>query len=240
MPPRRNNSNSSKNSTNQASTSDSTDDLLQEILQRLRTIDSKIDNLESKVSDVENSLTYHIELVEELKEDVRQIKTVVPVLESKVNNQENVTISKTLEIQGIPYHSNEKAIDIVTCIAEKIDVEITKDNIDSVYRNKSKKSIIVRFLQTHVRDSFFSSYRNLSAMLKGSDLGFEKNNEKIYVNEYLLYETRNLFFQAREFKKKHSYKFVWTRNQHVFLRKTEDSSTINVKCSNDLSNLLKK
>jgi len=211
--------------------------LLQEILSSIKGLDKKIDKLENKVIDLENSMTYHAEVVDEVKVEVDAIKSILPRIEEKVNQQDTVMYNKAVEIQGIPHHPNEKIIDIVTCIASKIDVKLDAENIDVAYRNKTKKCIIVRFLQTHVKQNFVKSYKKTSPThLKASDLGYQ-STASIFINDHLSYATRALFFRARQFRKDHDYKYAWTSNQIIYLRKTESSEVIKIVSEADLGDL---
>lgn len=88
--------------TRSVSTTDSLDEkiaanntLLQEILLNLKSIDKKIDRLETTVSKLETSVTYHSEIVEELKLEVDTIKSVMLRIEEKVNQQNIAIHNKT-------------------------------------------------------------------------------------------------------------------------------------------------
>lgn len=59
----------------------------------------------------------------------------------------------------------------------------------------------------------------------------------IYVAEYLPPSSRRLFFAAREFAKLKEFKFCWTNNGNVFLRKNEGDKQILIKTEQTLREL---
>ena len=236
---------SGRSAKHSSSTSSSQEEMekssLQAIMAKLNEIEKRIVNIEEKVSGIESSFEYHVEVVEQLKSDVKQINDVLPVIQSRTEEQQLLTQQKTIEIQGIPSHSDESGIDIVNAIAKKVGVKLTSDNIDLVYRTRNKKSLIVKFLQTHRRNDFYKKFKKAAkeSRVTTADIGYKDSNN-IFVNEHLTFEQRKLFYQARMFKMKNDYKHVWTANHRIYLRLTQDSPQIPIKSIEDLNALENK
>ena len=95
-------------------------------------------------------------------------------------------------------------------------------------------------MQTHVRESFLSSFKGKddAGALVAKDSGYS-STAKIYVNELLSFETRQLFFKARKYKTDHGYRFAWTINQKVYVKESLESKAILIKSEADLSRLVK-
>ena len=146
-------------------------------------------------------------------------------------------LRKMVEIQGIPENTEENTLDIVTAIANKRGIPLTHDNIDYCYRSKSKKAIVVRFMQTHARNKFYSGSRIPGSKLMAKDIGYSKSNNQIFVNEYLTFSQRSLFHKVRNWKKDNQYKFAWTRDQKIYLRKAENSKIFQIHSDSDLKDL---
>ena len=66
-----------------------------------------------------------------------------------------------------------------------------------------------------------------------ADLGFSEA-KKIYINESLTQKNKELFKDCLKFKKDHSYKFLWTNAEKIFLRRDADSPVIPVYFSVDI------
>lgn len=126
--------------------------LLEKILDRLTDIETKIHGMEVKINALEKRMNYHAETAQVLKKDVDVTKSKMPNLE-----QNKISLfNKSIQIQGIPHHTNEDAVKIITAIGEKVQAPVDANNVQFVYRNKSKKFITVIFIQTHVRNDFVS------------------------------------------------------------------------------------
>lgn len=72
--------------------------------------------------------------------------------------------------------------------------------------------------------------------LTAKDLGY-KTADRVFVNELLSYDVRQLFYKVWLFKKEHDYKFAWTRNQNVYVKKSSDSKAVKISSAEDLAKL---
>lgn len=68
-----------------------------------------------------------------------------------------------------------------------------------------------------MRDRIYNARRELSTKT-AQDLGFPHNN-KLYINESLTPKLRELLYEVKTLKRNNQFKFVWTRNGKVLLRK---------------------
>ena len=219
------------------SENESSDDTLKAILEELKLLNRKLSSLEDKVDNIERSMDYHAEEVTKVKADVEEIKSILPDIKQSALNQQNDSLNKSVEIHGVPHHADENLCYIVCAIAKKVDQEIHPVNLDVLYRRSNKKAIVVRFVQTHVRNKFLRAVRSLSNAIQTKDIGY-KTSDRIYVNELLSFATRQLFYQARKFKVRHKLAYVWTVNQKIFIRKTVDSTAVRIVHEEDLNELL--
>jgi hypothetical protein len=58
---------------------------------------------------------------------------------------------------------------------------------------------------------------------KDNNYNETQQNETIYINENLPKETRSLLYKTRQLKKKYDFKFIWTKDGIIKLRKHETS-----------------
>lgn len=211
-----------------------TTDAFNAIMEKLDSMDKRLASMEDKISGMEMGLNHHVQIVEELQVDVTAMKKALPDIQKKVEESELSVLNKCIEIQGIPANEHESLNDIVVAIADKANVPITHANIDLAYRRSNKTSIVVRFIQTHYRDKLLLNFKSLTTHPTAKDIGFKSSSNIIFINEHLSYETRSLFHKVREFRKENNYKFAWTKNQHIYLRKTVDTKSIRIKSASDL------
>ncbi|CAB4000519.1 polycystic kidney disease 1-like 2-like [Paramuricea clavata] len=57
------------------------------------------------------------------------------------------------------------------------------------------------------------------------DLGFSTSN-RIYIDESLTPQSRAIFGEVKKFRNQQHFKFIWTRNGKVFLKKDESQQSI--------------
>ena len=178
--------------------------------------------------------------VKELESQQIAIQAKLKCLENlseRVEYNEHLSRAKCVELNGMPYHKDENLTEGFEQLVKKVEnfhMNFGTD-LDNIYRIKQSKRIIVKFTQTKKRDQFFQLYRK--KLCNTTDIGF-KENSRIYVNEVLSKEQSTLFWKTRAFKKEHSYRYIWTFGQKIYLRKTPESDAIQINREEDLGALL--
>lgn len=76
----------------------------------------------------------------------------------------------------------------------------------------------------HTYNMIDNKRRNLSTKTS-TDLGFSISN-RIYINESLTPLSRAIFAEAKSFRDQHHFKFLWTKNGKVCLKKDESQQSI--------------
>ena len=82
--------------------------------------------------------------------------------------------------------------------------------------------------------------RRASRNISAEDLGLPKDItfEGIGIYDRLTPKLQELLHNANNFKTQHGYKFCWTKNAVVFLRKNETSRPVKVKTMDDSMKLI--
>lgn len=63
-------------------------------------------------------------------------------------------------------------------------------------------------------------------------------NENIYINKNLAKRLKALYWKTKQLaKKKKAYKFVWTFNGKIYVRKGEGTAVIRIETDNDFTKL---
>lgn len=83
--------------------------------------------------------------------------------------------------------------------------------------NKSGK-IVVEIKSKEDKASIIELEKNKRLSANNINVTWERNG--IYINNYLTQSNRNLLYKTRIFAKEHSYKFVWFKNNQIFMKKT--------------------
>ena len=175
--------------------------------------------------------------IKKLKAESNEISAQGAKEASKLDAFEQYGQRQNLEIVGIPVTSNEDINAIEREIAELLQVTISSKDISTSYRlqTKSKSNpppIIVRFVNRDVRNRIYSNRKN-SRNAEFTKLSI-KGVEKIFINENLTYLKKNLFWESKQKAKEAGFKFFWTMNGNVFVRKQEDDKPILIRNEQDL------
>ena len=183
-----------------------------------------------------------------LKKSLETMDRVLQSVKKAYNDLEQYGRRECVEIRGVPmpsHPSEESTNEIAKNLGKLMGVKISDNDISVSHRvplsSKNKKSvpapIIVKFTRREKKDEFYSARMKLKKVT-ARDLGYRFNtNNYIFINESLTSENRNLFNEALRVKKQSGYKFFWTLNGQIYLRKSADTSSINIRCSDDLARL---
>merc|ERR1712096_147870 len=144
---------------------------------------------------------------------------------SQVDFLERNLKGKNLEIVGVPFVKNENVGDLALKVLTNIDPQLNKEYIESARRlmKKDKNNvtiygpILARFKNIGKRNYIFRNKKNLAEARPNLVNGSVK---KIFINENLTPKNKKIFYHANCFKKQNNWRFVWTANGMVFLRKT--------------------
>ncbi|XP_044759186.1 uncharacterized protein LOC123316934 [Coccinella septempunctata] len=200
-----------------------------------------------KIIDFENKLLHFndvIAAVSKLESENSNLKKEVSLLNAKINNIEKQNRQNNIEIQNVPYKSGENLIEMVNSIGSSMGVQVEPRAIDYVTRvptsvKDKHKNIIVRFSNKNDRDNFLANYRKKRATMGSTHAGITVSNvaDRLYINEHLTLADKIIFKQARELAKHKGYKYVWTHNGNVLIRRDDNSRIIHISSENDISRL---
>ena len=102
-------------------------------------------------------------------------------------------------------------------------------------RQYSGSLIIVKFVRRVVKDQFYRARKQLKNVTT-KDLGYSAANN-IYVNESLTERNNVLFNECLKVKKDQNYKYIWTLNGRIYMRKDESNPAIFIKNKDELYKL---
>ena len=158
------------------------------------------------------------ERISELQDQIHEIEQYL-----RVNNLEIVGLAQPL--QG----ETEETV-IVNALNSLHGLEnnpIRHEDIDISHPLKSRRRDgkpvhIVRFISRKKKLEI------LAAKKREENRQFKFRNEDVFINEHLNPTNRSIFAAAAEKKKNLNYKFLWTKNGVVHMRKTEESGIITI------------
>lgn len=180
-----------------------------------------------------------------LREGLATCASRVKYLEEENSKQQQWVRLQNLEITGIPEHKDENTEDIVLNVSQHIGVNIQSTDIEFAHRIQPRRAtsasrarpIIVRLKQRTVKDKIMAAarkHRNISAR----DIGLGVESQKIYINEHLTKDNKMLLTSCKQKAKELNYKYIWTKNCRVFVRKNETSPPVPINSSADIVKII--
>lgn len=215
--------------------------LLQDETAEIRKI---MDKINDDLNDKENKINNIESNVINLKQENEELKEKLNILDQSVR-------MNCLEITGIPEcGKGENVFVTAQIVCSCIGFKLENSMIDSCYRRRENvnklnqaKTIIIKFLKNSdkqelmkcrkVKRDFSTKYFKDTSLAQ-----YVKNHEIIYINDFLTIQNKILLHKAKQFKKENNYKFVWTKNGLIFMRKEESSRIINVTSTKMLKDAL--
>ena len=159
---------------------------------------------------------------------ILELEGIVKNNKKQINAMENLSRFSNLEVHGIQYMPNEKTERIIFNTLKIVDPDIKQTDIVSTFRlNKQRANdggipdgpIIVKFANNESRSRCYSNRKKLAGFAFKS-IGIEA--ERIFINENLCPASRQLFYKANLQKKKLKWRFIWTNNGTIKMKKNYD------------------
>ncbi|XP_063838181.1 uncharacterized protein LOC135087314 [Ostrinia nubilalis] len=209
-------------------------DDMNEMKTSIQFIRDKYEDLNTKTEDIARRVTI-------LESTTAQANSSsIAHLEAKIDIMEQQARQCNLEITNIPEKRGENLASMLEDIATLVKETIHKHDIVAIHRvphaspaSQRPKNIIVKFTSRLKRDSLISAVR-LHKGITTEQLNISGPPHKVFINEHLTLRNKNLFRQAREAAKQHSFRFVWVKHGSILVRRSETSPIFSIRCESDL------
>lgn len=192
--------------------------------------------------DIEKSMSFISQQYEDMAKQIKVLqkerlehKDYIKNLQTQVQDLQFKARPSSIEIRNVASKDRETTDDllqIVSSVCSALKVNMGPKEIRDVYRlpakTGNKKTIVAEFTTVQIKNQLISAVRgsiknqNKDLRLNTHLIGLPGDKEPIYVAEHLPGSTRRLFHLAREFSKRNDYKFCWSTNGNIFLRKDKD------------------
>ena len=202
---------------------DENNNLMNEVLEKLTGITEQNKKLIEKNELLEKELSVQKKQTLELELQLYRIITPLEV-ERRQNN---------LEMHGLAEENEENCLTVVKSVLSKVipePVTIVKcfryGYKETPRGEKRTRPILIQFQNKDERDKIYSNRSNL-----------RKLQNRIYLNENLPKYLTELRGKANARRKEYQYKFLWTKNGSILVRKDETSKVLNIKSPSDLEKI---
>lgn len=221
----------------------------------LRDINSKLEilyEMKTEIKDLTKCVEFYAEQYQELFKFKETAEKKINALENKniylqkINEalEERVVLlelkesEKRVELSGMEEKAGENIKELVENVAQKLNLDPGYiEEVKRVGREKKDSSkqrpIMIALRSKTARDEWISKRKH---QLCNADVFNNKNNNRIYINECLPRNMKQLLWNAKTLLKE-KYKFIWVQNLRILVRKTEDSNIINIRSESDVNKL---
>lgn len=196
---------------------------------RIDGCDKRIDGLSFRI----DSLEHRLETSTDRNQPAELLDTITQ-LKSELNNRDQDQLQNDIEISCVHEQKGESVIHTVMTLAQKLGVDLEQQDIVSATRvgrttgledtnieasrPPRPRLIVVRLVRRSKRDELLRSARvRRGVTTEGTQLPGPPG--RYYINERLTRINRDLFRKAREYKERHNWRFAWTRDGRIYVRK---------------------
>ena len=208
------------------------------VLERLVSLESDFARLKVLNSDLSDDNAELRKRVYELEDFAEGVEEHLDTLEDEINKSNQYSRRENIEIMNIPPDCHAERLE--ECVVEvlgKMDVRITKQNIQSCHWLKEdkmkRKNLICRFTTRKISVDCFKNKRKLSG--SANSLGFRKDP---VIVENLCPAYRRLFDECKLMKSQGLIFKFWVFNGNINIVLTEFSRPFKVFNMNDLYDAL--
>ena len=220
------------------------EDKMEGLVKSVEFISAKYDELLIKhqyIEEMSNGLVKENQL---LKKQVFNLQNQSEQMCVNFNELEQYGRQDCLEIRGIPVQEGEDTDTLVCSIGNLVNVNIKAEDISISHRLKSNPTarnqspaIIAKFVRRSMRDKLYHARKYLKEK-STKDVGLGTISEKkIYIAESLTRKNKILFNKCLEIKKSLNYKYIWTNQGNIYLRRDSSSPKKLISTTNDLDSL---
>lgn len=190
--------------------------------------------------------------ISRLNKNYDQINKRLTTTENDLERLEQYGRRENLEIHGVPFTKNEDTNKIVLKVAEELKVRISDKDISTSHRLFNNASsqltqnlestdqyppIIVRFTNRDKRNELFTKRPKVNSRSARPSFNSNMNSPKFVLKENLTKFRKNLLTEAKKLQQSLDFKFLWTWQGQIFIRKHESSRPIKISSLRDLENL---
>ena len=219
------------------------------VKQNYSELQASVNFCSEKISDFELTvkvLTDKCKAIDGVAAENASLRRDFDALRDRVDELEQYSRRSNVEIQGVPEVAGENVSSLVDKIAAFLEVGVVTSDVDVVHRvprfgkNQDPKPIIVKFCRRSKRDGFLAAaIAKKKSLPAGSPSGFQIPgvSDRCFINDHLTAANKNLFAKTRNRARAAGYKYIWTRDCKIFVRKDDTSRAVRILSESHLNGL---
>lgn len=200
------------------------------LVERMDSLEATMKEMKESNDSVLKKLAQQEAQTQELKNHVTSLQEALCQKDAEIDNlrlrlrdQEQYSRNKNIEISGVKETPGENLEEILDNLARFMNVQdYSPQDVDIMHRVPSRKKneaypkIIVQFKNRTRRNAWLKNKRH--GVTSGNLIGGQ-DSTKVYVNEHLTMEFKELLYKAKQAGKPHGYNIVWFNSGKVLAKK---------------------
>lgn len=188
---------------------------------------------------LKQTLNEHSKQLQHAELEIANLKYTVGNLQQQLATRDQDNLRNHLEISGIMEEDNENLNHVVIVASQKIGIKLTELDIEDVLRvglkssksrtatdNKTPRPIVMKLVRKCKRDDILNAAKSRRNVTSENIVAGQPS--KIYFNERLTKENRNLFREARARTSECGFQYCWVRNGNIYVRKGDGKPAIRI------------
>ncbi|VVC96928.1 unnamed protein product [Leptidea sinapis] len=209
------------------------------------TLQNSMKDVKDRILEMDKSLTFsdarqdsfdtRLKSLESHTSNINSFPDQLSVLENKLAAFEQQARECNIEISNVPERRGKNLMSIMTALGLAVNFQIQPTNIISLHRvphavskDNRPKNIVAKFTSRILRDNMIAACRAKKG-ITSEHLSITGSSHKIFVNEHLTLNNKQLFRECRERAKLHQFKYVWIKHGTILARKSDTSPVVAVR-----------
>ncbi|XP_022192421.2 uncharacterized protein LOC111050412 [Nilaparvata lugens] len=216
--------------------------------QEFSAIRESIDFISTEFDNFKKELSAFKSNVKTLTEENAILKSANSQLKSELYSLQEYTRRDNLIITGIPETGSESVYDIFNKVSSTINSQLTSEDISTAHRlptkNKAKiKPFVVKFLRRQDKESWLTNFKNVSSKDRANHGISTKSIDnmypdgKVFAHQHLPAHILDRLKVVRAVAFQKGYKYVWARQEKIYVRKDATQQAILIRSKEDLNTL---
>lgn len=201
----------------------------------LRDLKESVDFMSEEFDRLSSELKATKEHAAHVESENASLKGNISDLLTRVNNLEQHCRENNIEITGVPENRSENLVNVTKQILKAVSCPLPETEIRYCTRirkidpnNARPRAVIVKLSSVIQRDTVLAAISkfnksNPQDKLNTHQLGYGGTKSPVFVSEHLSPFYKKLHAETRSTAREKGYKWVWVRNGHIFVRKSDTS-----------------
>lgn len=221
---------------------------LDEIMNKIESLTKSVDFLSKKYEEIKTNIKRSIEYQEILNKAVQKLKTEnkeqkveIFELNQRMEGLERKSLDSTFNLYPLLATEGQDLHEVLEKIGNNINLKLDKEVIVDVFRRPKKKSgkpgdVVVKCSSPKLRDEILNKIKRKK--LLHTDIGLNCDLGRIYGNEELTKQGKDIYFAALKEKREKHWKYLWVKAGRSYVKKEEGGATFRLDSMTDLEKII--